>query len=78
MTDDVAERIRRLEAQAETAYERMYGAHDKTSAMACYNDAKESFTDAIALARQSDDEATAARLDARRAHVKAVYRSQFS
>ncbi|HEY3814429.1 MAG TPA: hypothetical protein VGL66_14500 [Caulobacteraceae bacterium] len=67
-----------LEAQAEAAYTAMYEAADATTAAARYNDAKEFLTDAIVLARQSGDDATATRLDARRAHIKAVFRSQFS
>ena len=56
----------------------MYDATDASTATARYNDAKEYLTDAIALARKQGDGDAVARLEARRAHIKAVFRSQFS
>jgi hypothetical protein len=76
MTDE--ERLAYLEAQAETAYDQMYDAMSSTDAAARYSDAKEALADAIALARRLRQDAVATRLEARLAHIKAVFRSQFS
>ncbi len=76
MTDE--ERLAFLEARAETAYDRMYDAMSSTDATARYSDTKEALYDAIGLARRIGQEATAIRLEARLAHIKAVFRSQFS
>ena len=76
MTDE--ERLAFLEAQAETAYDQMYDAMSSTDAAARYSDAKEALADAIALARRLRQDALATRLEARLAHIKAVFRSQFS
>ncbi len=72
------ERMRWFEAQAEAAYAAMYDATDPSTATARYSDAKEFLTDAIAAARRCGDAAAIVRLDGRRAHIKAVFRSQFS
>jgi hypothetical protein len=77
MTDDAA-RMRELEALAESAYDAMYDTHDKSGAAACYSDAKEGFREAIATARRIGAVDDVARLQARLAHVKAVFRSQFT
>ena len=66
--------IARLEALAEAAYERMYDADRPKDA---YEDACDYFNDAIELASRSGLEDEAARLSARKAHVAAVYDSQF-
>jgi hypothetical protein len=76
MTDE--QRLAWLEAQAEQAYDKMYDATRNSDATARYSDAKESMRDAIALARQLGQGAVATRLEARLAHIKAVFRSQFS
>jgi hypothetical protein len=76
MTDE--ERLAFLEAQAETAYDQMYDAMSSTDAAARYSDAKEALADAIALARRLRQDAVVTRLEARLAHIKAVFRSQFS
>jgi hypothetical protein len=76
MTDE--QRLAWFEAQAEAAYDRMYDASSSTEAAARYSDAKESLRDAIGLARRLRQDAVATRLEARLAHIKAVFRSQFS
>jgi hypothetical protein len=76
MTEE--ERLAFLEAQAETAYDQMYDAMSSTDAAARYSDAKEALADAIALARRLGQDAAVTRLEARLAHIKAVFRSQFS
>jgi Tfp pilus assembly protein PilF len=76
MTD--TDRLQDLEAQAEAAYTRMYDARDATDAAARYSDAKETLYDAIGLARRLGNVDAAARLEQRLAHIKAVFRSQFT
>ena len=76
-TTDV-QRLAWFEAQAEQAYDKMYDATHSTEAAARYSDAKESLRDAIGLARRLRQDAVATRLEARLAHIKAVFRSQFS
>jgi hypothetical protein len=71
------ERLAFLERQAEEAYDQMYDA-GSSGAAACYSDAKEALYTAIGIARQLADEDTARRLEARLAHIKAVFRSQFT
>ena len=73
-----AQRLAWFEAQAEAAYDKMYDATSSTDAAARYNDAKEAMRDAIGLARRLGQGAVAARLEARLAHIQAVFRSQFS
>jgi hypothetical protein len=75
MTDE--ERLRWFEAQAEDAYGRMYDATNSSDATARYSDAKEAFYCAIESARRLGQADVTARLEARLAHVKAVFRSQF-
>jgi hypothetical protein len=77
MADDGG-RMRELEALAESAYDAMYDAHNQSGAAACYSDAKECFGEAIAVARRIGAVDDVARLEARLAHVKAVFRSQFT
>jgi hypothetical protein len=76
MTDEV--RLLWLEAQAEAAYDKMYDARHSSNATGLYSDAKEALHSAIALARQLGRSAEAERLSARLAHIKAVFRSQFT
>ena len=76
MTDE--QQLGWFEAQAEAAYDKMYDAASSTEAAARYSDAKESLRDAIGLARRLRQDAVATRLEARLAHIKAVFRSQFS
>jgi len=75
MTEE--ERLAWFEAQAEEAYYKMYDARTPGDATARYSDAKEFFRSAIQAARGLGKSEVAARLDARLAHVKAVFRSQF-
>jgi hypothetical protein len=75
-TDDL-ERLRWLEAQAEEAYDRMYDA-GYSGATGCYSDAKEFLYDAIGLANRLGLTDEAERLSNRLAHIKAVFRSQFT
>jgi len=72
------EQLAHLKAMGEKAYDAMYEAHSPSGATACYSDAKECFYDAIGLARRLglDDEFEA--LTKRLAHIKAVFRSQFT
>lgn len=70
------ERLKWLEAQGEQAYDAMYDARFGTAGH--YSDAKEFFGDAIALARELGLDEDAERLAKRLAHIKQVYRSQFS
>jgi hypothetical protein len=73
-----AQHLTWFEAQAEAAYDKMYDATSSTEAAARYSDAKEAMRDAIGLARRLGLGAVADRLEARLAHIKAVFRSQFS
>jgi hypothetical protein len=72
------EHLHALEAQAERAYEGMYEARTPNAASVCYSDAKEYFYEAIALADRLGLAADVTRFEARLAHVKAVFRSQFT
>lgn len=72
------DRMSALEAQAEAAYARMYDVVSFTTAAGHYSDAKEALHDALAIARQLGDPEAVARLASRLAHIKAVFRSQFS
>jgi hypothetical protein len=60
------------------AYAAMYDAPLGTAATAKYSDAKEFLVDAIGLARKLGLDADAERLSARLAHIRKVFRSQFS
>ena len=70
--------LREMEAKAESAYDAMYDAHDPSAAGVCYSDAKEFFYEALGIARRIGAAGEYARLEARLAHVKAVFRSQFT
>jgi UDP-3-O-acyl-N-acetylglucosamine deacetylase len=72
---DQHERLRELERLGEAHYDAMYDARNPT---ADYANAKDAFRDAIALARTIGETTTVERLQARLAHIKAVFRSQFS
>ncbi len=64
---------------AEQAYDDMYErAHSPSAATGYYSDAKESLYDAIRLARELGLTEEVTRLEARLAHIKAVFRSQFA
>ena len=68
-------RLQELEALAERYYDAMYDSRYPTGE---YANAKDAFRDAVALARELGDTETAERLSKRLAHVKAVFRSQFT
>ena len=72
---DPHERLHALEQLGEKYYDAMYDARNPT---ADYADAKDAFRDAIALARQLGEAEIEKRLEARLAHIKAVFRSQFT
>jgi hypothetical protein len=72
------DRLRFLEARAEIAYSAMYDARNPSAATACYSNAKESLYTAIGLAKELGKEDVAERLSKRLAHIKAVFRSQFT
>jgi hypothetical protein len=83
MTDDAArkaglEQLERLKAMGEKAYDDMYEAHSPSGASVCYSDAKECFWDAIGLAERLGLKEEAEELEKRLAHIKAVFRSQFT
>ena len=77
MKDD-ANLLRHLKERAEAAYDAMYEAHSFRDASSCYTDAKDYFREAVAVARRLGDNEEAERISARLAHVKAVFRSQFT
>jgi hypothetical protein len=72
------ERLAFLEQQAEAAYDAMYEAHSPSHAAACYSDAKEALYSAITIAQDLRAGEVVERLEARLAHIKAVFRSQFT
>ena len=74
MTDQ-REHLRALERLGESYYDKMYDSSYPTGE---YANCKDAFRDAIALARELGDEESEKRLEARLAHIKAVFRSQFS
>jgi hypothetical protein len=67
----------RFEHLGEAAYEAMYDARDRYSVKPHYEDACMYFSQAIAEAERLNLPAEAARLVQRRAHIRAVYDSQF-
>ena len=73
LTDD--ELLARHIRLAEEAYTEMY---DSLNPTACYSNAKESYYDANSLARKLGLSDRAADLEERLAHVKNVFRTQFS
>ena len=76
--DDLRQQLERQEALGERAYTLMYDAVSPTAAAGHYSDAKEAFNDAIRLAREAGRPQDVERLEKRLAHIKAVFRSQFS
>jgi hypothetical protein len=81
MADEREEQLKQLEhlkAMGEKAYGDMYEAHSSSGATACYSDAKECFYGAIGLAERLGLKEEAEALSARLAHIKAVFRSQFT
>jgi hypothetical protein len=83
MTDETEreaqlKQLAHLKAMGEKSYDDMYEARHPTDATACYSDAKECYYDAIGLAERLGLKEEAAALSARLAHIKAVFRSQFT
>ena len=74
---ELLERLRFFEAQAEDAYSRMYEAQAGSDLAARYSDAKESLHEAIALARRLGLPRETKRLSARLQEIKTVFRRQF-
>jgi hypothetical protein len=72
------EQLAHLKAMGEKAYDDMYEAHSPSGATACYSDAKECYYDAIGLANRLGLKEESEELSARLAHIKAVFRSQFT
>ena len=75
MKSERHEHLRNLERIGEAHYDAMY---ETSSPIGEYANAKDAFNDAIALARELGETETVKRLEARLAHIKAVFRSQFS
>jgi len=67
-----------LEGKAEAAYDKMYDTHNSADAAGAYSDAKGYLDDALALARRLKVPEVVARLDARLAHIKAVFQIAIS
>jgi hypothetical protein len=83
MTDETEraaqlKQLEHLKAMGEKAYDAMYDAYPPSSATAYYSDAKECYYDAIGLARRLGLEEETKALEARLAHIKAVFRGQFT
>ncbi len=70
--------LEHLKAMGEKAYDDMYEAHSSSAATACYSDAKECYYDAIGLAGRLELKEEVEVLEKRLAHIKAVFRSQFT
>ncbi|HUK31456.1 MAG TPA: hypothetical protein VLV89_10105 [Candidatus Acidoferrum sp.] len=71
-------RMETLKGYAEKAYDDMYEkAHSPSDATGYYSTAKESLYDAIRIAKELGLTEEATKLEARLAHIKAVFRSQF-
>jgi hypothetical protein len=68
--------LRTCKAIGEKAYDQLYETHGSTTGL--YSDAKEAFYDAIRIARELGLNEEVAELEKRLAHIKAVYRSQFT
>ncbi len=76
--DTMRKRLESCKRLGEEAYDQLYEVHSSSDATARYSDAKEAFYDAISAARDLELPDEMAALDARLAHIKAVFRSQFS
>jgi len=72
------DRLEHLKALGEKAYDDMYDAHSARDATVCYSDAKECYYEAIGLANRLGLNDEVEVLRARLAHIKAVFRSQFT
>ena len=72
----IRERLEACRRMGEEAYDRMYDATTSSDATGRYSDAKEAFHDAIQAARELGLEEEVEALEARLAHIKAVFRAQ--
>jgi hypothetical protein len=70
------DRLRQLNALGEKYYDQMY--ESRHGANGCYSSAKDAFYDAIGLANELGMKAEAEALSQKLAHIKAVFRSQFT
>jgi hypothetical protein len=75
--EEMWDRLRWFEAQAEEAYSRMYTARPGSELAARYSDAKESLYEAIALANRLGLADESERLSARLEEIKTIFRRQF-
>jgi hypothetical protein len=72
------EQLAHLKALGEKYYDEMYEAHSPSGATGRYSDAKDCYCDAIGLARRLGLEEETEALEKRLAHIKAVFRGQFT
>jgi hypothetical protein len=75
--EEMRDRLRFFEAQAEEAYGQMYAARPGSELAARYSDAKESLHEAIALANRLGLRDESQRLSARLEEIKTIFRRQF-
>jgi hypothetical protein len=77
--EEMLARMEALKAFAEQAYDDLYEkAHCSSDATGFYSTAKEALHDAIRIASELGLAEEEAKLNARLAHIKAVFRSQFT
>lgn len=77
--EEMLARMEALKAFGEQAYDDLYEkAHSSSAATGYYSTAKEAFHDAIRIASELGLTEEEAKLNARLAHIKAVFRSQFT
>jgi hypothetical protein len=77
--EEMLARMETLKKYAEQAYDDMYEkAHSPSAATGYYSTAKEALHDAIRVANELGLTEEEAKLNARLAHIKAVFRSQFT
>jgi hypothetical protein len=75
---DKLERMHQCIRSGEDAYDQLYEPRTHSNPAGHYSEAKDSFGEAIALARELGLDEQAQSLSRRLDHIKAVYRSQFS
>ena len=75
---DQLAQLEHLKKLGEKHYDDMYEAHSQHDASVCYSDAKDCYYDAIGLAERLGFKEEHDALSARLAHIKAVFRSQFT
>jgi len=77
-TDYLRRRLEYFKVLGERAYSDMYDVISPSAATGYYNDAKEAFNSAISTARDLELSIEKHALEERLAHIKAVFRSQFT